>query len=145
VSLFSALSLLFLAALAAATVIPSQSEWILFWLLGVKKYSPVLLLAAATAGNVLGSVINWWLGRYLARFRGRKWFPVTDKQFARAETFFQKYGVWSLLLAWVPFIGDPLTLAAGTLGVRLDVFLTLVTVSKLGRYLAVYAVFLGFF
>lgn len=144
-SLLSALSLLFLAALAAATVIPSQSEWILFWLLSTGKYPPLLLLAAATAGNVLGSVVNWWLGKYLMRFRGRKWFPVSDEQFAKSEKFFRKYGVWALLLAWVPLIGDPITLAAGALGVRLDLFLTLVTVSKLGRYLFVYAVFLGFF
>lgn len=144
-NLLSALSLLFFAAFMAATFIPSQSEWILFALLKTEKYNLFLLLTAATAGNVLGAMVNWWLGRYLTRFEGRKWFPVTPKQMKKAENYFNKYGVWSLLLAWVPFIGDPLTIAAGAFRVRIDLFLLLVTLGKLGRYLFVVAVYKGFF
>ncbi len=144
-NLLSALALLFGASFLAATLIPSQSEWILFWLFSEEKFSPFYLLTAATVGNVLGAIVNWWFGKYLIRFRGRKWFPVSEKDFTKAQIYFQKYGVWALLLAWVPLIGDPITLVSGTMGIRLPIFLPLVTLSKMGRYLFVYAVYLGIF
>ncbi len=138
-STLSAWLTLFTAAFLAATLLPAQSEGLLFWLVRTQKYHVWGLLAAATIGNVLGALTNWWLGKYIARFQHKKWFPVSPTEFAKAAHFFQKYGVWSLLLCWVPFIGDPITLAAGTLGIRFPVFITLVTLSKLGRYLAVCA------
>lgn len=137
-SLGAALFLLFSTAFLAATLLPAQSEGLLAWLASTKQYSPAALLLAATAGNVLGSTVNWILGRYLSHFRGRKWFPVTEKDFLKAEKIFQRYGIWSLLLSWVPFIGDPITLAAGALGIRLKSFLFWVTLAKGGRYLVVY-------
>ena len=133
----SACLLLFSTAFLAATLLPAQSEGVLFWLSYTQKYPIGLLLAAATAGNVLGAWVNWWLGRYVARFQHKKWFPVSPAQFKRAEHFFQKYGVWALLLSWVPFIGDPITLAAGALGVRWPVFLLWVALAKMGRYAVV--------
>lgn len=136
-NVFSACTLLFAAAFLAATLLPAQSEGILFWLVYTQKYPTALLLAFATAGNVLGACVNAWLGRYLARFQHKKWFPFSPLQFEQAKRFFQKYGVWALLLSWVPVIGDPITLAAGALGVRWPVFLLLVTLAKLGRYLVV--------
>ena len=138
-SLAGALALLFTAAFTAATLLPAQSESILVWLSSTHQYPPELLLAAATAGNVLGALVNWWLGKYAARFKNRRWFPVDEKQFAKAEHFFQKYGRWSLLLSWVPFIGDPITLVAGALGIRWGEFLVWVTLAKLGRYAVVCA------
>ena len=131
--------LLFGTAFTAATLLPAQSEGFLFWLVYTQKYNAWILLAAATAGNVLGSLVNWGIGHYLAHFQHKKWFPVSPREFAKATQFFQKYGVWSLLLSWVPFIGDPITLAAGTLGIRLSTFLIWVTIAKLSRYLAVCA------
>ncbi len=67
---------LFLSALGAATLLPLQSEGVLVALLLSQAYSPWALLVVAIAGNVLGSVINWLLGRYLEHFRQRRWFPV---------------------------------------------------------------------
>ena len=144
-SLAGALTLLFTAAFTAATLLPVQSESILVWLISTHQYPPELLLAAATAGNVLGALVNWWLGKYAARFKNRRWFPVDEKQFAKAEHFFQKYGRWSLLLSWVPFIGDPITLAAGALGVRAGEFLLWVTLAKGGRYALLWAAAEGLF
>lgn len=138
-STLHAMTVLFIAAFLAATLLPAQSEGVLFWLAHTEKYNPLWLLAAATVGNVLGAWVNWWLGREIARFRHKKWFPVSERDFDKARGFFQKYGVWSLLLSWVPFIGDPITLAAGALGVRAGIFLLLVTAAKLGRYVAVCA------
>ncbi|QWP75761.1 DedA family protein [Lysobacter sp. K5869] len=129
---------LFLIAFIAATLLPAQSEAALAGLI-VQGYAPWLLVAVATVGNVLGSTVNWWLGRELVRFGDRRWFPVKPAQLARAQAWYARYGQWSLLLSWVPIIGDPLTLAAGAMRERLRTFLLLVSVAKFARYLAVAA------
>ncbi len=130
---------LFLAAFVAATLLPAQSELVLSTLLVSGKYSPLWLIAAATAGNVLGSAVNWLLGRYFHHCRDRRWFPIKGEALARAERWYGRYGRWTLLASWMPVIGDPLTLVAGLLKEPLPSFLLLVTIAKLGRYLAVAA------
>ncbi|MBP2308211.1 YqaA family protein [Azospirillum melinis] len=125
---------LFLVALVAATIFPAQSELLLAGLHASGNYHDGLLVLVATTGNVAGSTINWALGRYLMHFQDRRWFPVSRPLVERATGWYQRFGVWSLLLAWVPVIGDPLTLVAGILRVDLRLFLLLVTVGKLGRY-----------
>jgi membrane protein YqaA with SNARE-associated domain len=130
---------LFLIALGAATVMPLQSEAAMVGLL-LADYSPGLLLLVASVGNVLGSTINWGLGRAIDRFRDRRWFPVTPAMLDRAQQWYRRYGRWSLLLSWAPIIGDPITIVAGVLRERLAMFLLLVTIAKVGRYLAVIAV-----
>jgi len=125
---------LFLAALLAATIIPAQSEALLVALMVSGKYDPWLLVGIASAGNVLGSVMNWLLGYGIQKFKDRKWFPVKPQTLERTVKWYRKYGRWSLLLSWVPFIGDPLTVAAGVMRERLWIFLLIVTVAKVGRY-----------
>ena len=128
---------LFASAFLAATILPAQSEAGLAALLSLGKLSPFWLIAAASTGNILGAVVNWFLGKHLEKLKSRKWFPIGDAQMARATRWFQKIGVWSLLLSWVPVIGDPITLAAGVFGVRFSLFLALIAISKIGRYLLV--------
>ena len=130
---------LFLSALAAATMLPMQSEAVLVGLL-VSDYSPWLLIAVASVGNVLVSAINWLLGRGIERFRNRPWFPASDAGLQRAQSWYRRYGKWSLLLSWVPIIGDPLTVIAGVLREPFWVFLLLVAVAKTGRYLVLAAI-----
>lgn len=130
---------LFLAALIAATLLPAQSEAVLAGLLLSGRHSVVALFAVATAGNVLGSVINWWLGRGLERFRHARWFPANEKQLERAQRGYHRWGYWSLLLSWVPIIGDPLTVIAGVMREPFWRFLLIVTLAKGGRYLALIA------
>ncbi|WP_428674944.1 YqaA family protein [Reyranella sp.] len=129
---------LFLFSLGAATILPVPSETVLVSLL-LADYSPWLLLAAASTGNVLGSTINWLLGRAIERYgSNHRWFP--EGTLARARGWYHRYGRWSLLLSWMPLVGDPLTIVAGVLRERLAVFLLFVTVAKVGRYLAVIGV-----
>jgi membrane protein YqaA with SNARE-associated domain len=130
------LSGLFLTALLAATVLPAQSEFVLAGLHLAGTHDRFVLVAVATVGNVLGSTINWLLGRYLIHFQDRRWFPIKGRVLERARHFYQRWGVWTLLLAWTPVIGDPLTLVAGVFRTRLWVFLPLVTIGKAARYLA---------
>ena len=130
---------LFAVALLAATILPAQSEVVLAGMILSERYHLWLLILVASIGNVLGSVVNWFLGRFIAHFEDRRWFPVKRNQIAKAERWYQRYGYWSLLLSWAPVIGDPLTVVAGVLREPLPVFLVLVTIAKVGRYLVVAA------
>lgn len=134
---------LFAIAFVAATILPAQSEAALVGLLVSGTHSPVLLVAVASLGNVLGAVVNWALGRGVERFRDRKWFPVGPASLDRATGWYRKWGRWSLLLSWVPIGGDALTVAAGVLCEPLWSFVVLVTIAKTARYIVVAAATAG--
>lgn len=134
---------LFLAAFGAATLLPMQSEAVLVGMLLSDRYIISTLLAVAIVGNVLGSVLNWVLGRCVERFRHKRWFPVSEAKLARAQQSYLRYGHWSLLLSWVPIIGDPLTVVAGVMREPFWRFLLIVTLAKGMRYLVLAAVALG--
>ena len=135
---------LFLSALLAATVLPFSSEAVLVGLMAAGDYDMIWLWFLASLGNVLGAAVNWGLGRFCLRWQDRRWFPVDKEKLDRAGRWFSRYGVWSLLLAWVPFIGDPLTFAAGVLRVNFWLFLLLVSNGKAGRYAVVILAAQGF-
>lgn len=134
---------LFLAAFGAATLLPMQSEAVLVGMLLSDRYVISTLLAVAIVGNVLGSVLNWVLGRCVERFRHKRWFPVSEAKLAKAQQSYLRYGHWSLLLSWVPIIGDPLTVVAGVMREPFWRFLLIVTLAKGMRYLVLAAVALG--
>ncbi|HIP22939.1 MAG TPA: DedA family protein [Rhodobacteraceae bacterium] len=134
---------LFFSALIAATILPMQSESVLVGLLVASKYPVSSLILVATVGNVLGSVINWYLGRYLLRFKQRRWFPSSGPQLERAQNWYRRYGRWSLLGSWLPIVGDPLTVVAGVMREPLLPFLLLVTIAKGTRYLILAAITLA--
>lgn len=131
------------SAFAAATILPAQSEALLVALVLAEAQPVWALVAIASVGNVLGSVVNWILGGQVERFRGRRWFPVSDAALERAKGWYGRWGRWSLLLSWAPIVGDPLTLVAGVLREPLWSFLSLVTIAKVGRYVALAAITTG--
>ena len=131
---------LFGSAFLAATIFPAQSEAVLAALLLDGTHPAAILIAVASLGNVLGAVVNWLLGRGIERFKDRPWFPAKGGALTRAQGWYQRYGKWSLLLSWAPFVGDPLTVVAGVMREPFLVFLALVTVAKVGRYLVLAAV-----
>lgn len=132
---------LFAAAFGAATVLPLQSEAMLVGLLQA-DYPPLLLVAVASTGNILGSIVNWIIGRQIDRFKHRRWFPATDAGLERARRWYRRYGRWTLLLSWVPVIGDPLTIVAGVMREPFSTVILFVTIAKTGRYLILMAVVL---
>ena len=129
-------SLLVLASTAflAATILPISSEVVLAVIIATTPDALWLPILVATAGNTAGAVVNWALGRFFIQYRDRRWFPVPEHQLVKASRWFQRYGVWSLLFAWLPVVGDPLTLAAGLLRVPFWTFLPLVAIGKGARY-----------
>ena len=106
---------LFTISFLAATILPFSSELTLAGLIATSNYDNLLLLIIASFGNILGSVVNWALGFYSRNLTTKKWFPFKETQIERSSVWFRKFGKWSLLFAWVPIIGDPLTLVAGLL------------------------------
>jgi membrane protein YqaA with SNARE-associated domain len=130
---------LFLIALLAATVLPVASEPALVAAIHAGGAPPFLAIGVATLGNTLASVINWALGRFLARYRDRRWFPVSPARFDAAAGWYRRWGFWSLAFSWAPIVGDPLTVAAGALGTPLRVFVPIVLAAKFCRYVAVAA------
>ena len=129
----------FISAFLAATILPAQSEAVLAYQLLDAPDMLASLVFVATAGNLLGAMVNWWLGRGFARYRDRRWFPVRPDRLERAEQVYRRYGRYSLLLSWVPFIGDPITVVAGLLREPLWSFTLLVGVAKGGRYMVIAA------
>jgi membrane protein YqaA with SNARE-associated domain len=127
---------LFLAAFLAATILPLSSELVLTALL-LNDLAPEMLILVATIGNVLGSLTNYGIGYWASKGIIQQWLKMSEQEFVKAEERFQKYGLFSLLFAWVPVIGDPLTVIAGILRVNLVWFIILVTLGKLTRYVIV--------
>ncbi len=121
-----------------ATIVPFGSEVYFATLLSLNKYNNLLLLTSASIGNVLGSVFNWICGYYIIYFINKSWFPIKKNMINKATHIFNKYGKWSLLLSWVPFVGDPITFVAGSLRYPIIPFLILVSIGKVGRYLVIY-------
>ena len=129
---------LFAISFLAATILPFSSELTLAGLIATSDYDNLLLLILASFGNVLGSVVNWALGSYYRNLTTKKWFPFKETQIERSSKWFRKFGKWSLLFAWVPVVGDPLTLVAGILRVKFIDFIILVAIGKVSRYLIVF-------
>ena len=129
---------LFIISFLAATILPFSSELTLAGLMATSSYDNLLLLLVASLGNVLGSAVNWILGFYSRNLSTKKWFPFKDEQIEKSSKWFKRFGKWSLLFAWVPIVGDPLTLAAGLLKIKFIEFLILVTIGKVSRYFAIF-------
>jgi membrane protein YqaA with SNARE-associated domain len=125
---------LFIISFCASTLLPLGSEWFLVTLL-LRGTNPVAAVIVATIGNVLGAATNYLIGYYGGDWLVKKLLRIDKKQQQRAESWFNRYGSWSLLLAWLPIIGDPLCLVSGMLKTPVMRFSLLVTTGKGLRYL----------
>jgi membrane protein YqaA with SNARE-associated domain len=132
---------LFLLAFSAATLLPGGSEAGLLAMAALSTYSSLTLLVVASAGNILGSVLNYWLGWVALRYQHRKWFPVSPAMLDKSQGWFARWGQGAVLLAWVPVIGDPITVAAGVMRMNFIRFLILVSLSKISRYVIILGLF----
>lgn len=131
---FPALATLAISAFTSATLLPGTSEAVLVALQLANAAPPWLLIATASFANVAGSCVNWFMGRFMAHYVGRRWFPVSEAQIERAERWYGRYGWPSLFASWVPVVGDPLTVIAGFLRTPFWLFLGVVAFAKTARY-----------
>ncbi len=131
---------IFSGALIAGTILPflpGLSELALAGFLAAEQGDPWLLVVSATAGNIIGSIINYFIGRYVSGLAGRRWFPATEAQMQRASAAFNRRGVWILLMSWLPAVGDLITTVAGLLRTDFKLFLVLISIGKFLRYFAI--------
>ena len=124
---------IFISALISATLFPLGSEAILLYDLN-NGYSALWLLVWATLGNTLGAVVNYILGYQGEKFLENKNI-VNKEKFTKFTKLFEKYGAYTLLLSWLPLVGDFFTLAGGVTRYPFWKFFLLVLVAKFGRYL----------
>ena len=126
---------LFGLSFLASTLVPLGSEWLLILLI-VQGHPALTTVAVATLGNSLGAVTTYLIGIFGSDVLTRRVLQLSDQDLHRARTMYRRFGIWSLLLSWVPIIGDPLCLIAGALRTPLPLFLLLVPLGKICRYSA---------
>lgn len=136
---------LFTSSFISSTILPGHSEITLTAFIFLNKFSIINLIFIASLGNILGSILNWHLGFYFVRFQERKWFPINKLQLEKTSLWFLNYGKWSLFFCWLPFVGDPLTVVAGILRIPIITFVTIVSISKIFRYVFVSLIALNLF
>ena len=137
----SALAAMAGAAFVAASILPAQSEAVFVGLLAAGSAEPLALFLVASLANTAGSVLNWWIGRLITQ-GGLERLPARLRpdpaKLGRAQAWFGRFGWPSLLLAWLPIVGDPLTVVAGTMNYPLGRFALLVFIGKAARYAALW-------
>lgn len=124
---------LFLSALLSATLLPGSSEALMLIRLAEGAHGAGLLVSAV-AGNLLGSLVTYAMGRAGNVVLHGRWLRIGTNDLQRAERWFQRWGPPSLLFTWLPVIGDPLCLLAGLLRVSPLVFVILAGIGKTARY-----------
>ena len=127
------LSQLFVLSFLAATILPIGSEWLLLVMV-MHGFSLPSVVITATVGNYLGACTTYLIGIWGSDFIIRTILRISDRQLERAENLYQKYGSWSLLLSWLPVVGDPLCLIGGVFRISIFRFSFLVFVGKFFRY-----------
>lgn len=127
---------LLLLSFLASTLIPLGSEWLLVTLL-VHGFAPLPVVLTASVGNVLGACTSFAIGVCGSRFLTAKILRMDERDRDRAERFFARYGSWSLLLSWLPVVGDPLCVVAGMMRMPFTRFALLVATGKVARYAVV--------
>ncbi len=126
---------LLVVSFLAATVLPIASEWLLVALV-VQAVDPGTVVGVATLGNTLGAMTTWALGVWGGPYILQRWLGIGAHERRRAERWYARWGCWSLLMAWAPFVGDPLCFVGGLLKVPLWRFTLLVAAGKAARYAA---------
>ncbi len=127
---------LFLLSFCASTLLPLGSEWLLVALL-LEGANPLNTVLVATLGNSLGAATSYLIGRGGSAWLIEKLLRIDPPRQQRAADWFNRYGSWSLLLSWLPVVGDPLCLVSGMLKTAPLRFALLVTTGKGLRYLTV--------
>ena len=134
--LYHSLTGLFIISFLAATILPLGSEWLLVTLiLQANQIEDVVIVA--TLGNFLGACTTYGIGFWGSSFLVTKILRIDEARFNKTVLLYRKYGSWSLLLSWVPIIGDPLCLVSGSFRLNFLLFSLFTFSGKLIRYIVV--------
>jgi membrane protein YqaA with SNARE-associated domain len=123
---------LFLAGFLSSTILPMNSEGVLLILLA-QDFDPWSCLVVATIGNSLGGLTNYWIGS-LGQLKWLSRFGMSEERLSELEFKVKKHGFWLAFFSWVPFIGDPMTIALGYFRVPFWRVTPLIILGKFHRY-----------
>jgi membrane protein YqaA with SNARE-associated domain len=140
--LHHSLTALFVVSFLAATLLPLGSEWLLVTLI-LQAHQIEEVVMVATVGNFLGACTTYAIGFWGSSFLTTKLLRIDEARFDKTVLLYQRYGSWSLLLSWVPIIGDPLCLVSGSLRLNFLLFSLLTFSGKLARYIVVATITAG--
>lgn len=124
---------LFIGAILAGSVLPFNSETVMAALY-VAGLSPFWLLVWGSLGNIVGSVINCFIGRMGKMEWVEKYLRIKREKLDRAQRWVSKYGPWMGLLAWIPLLGSAITVALGLLRSNMPLTFTAISIGKIVRY-----------
>ena len=133
---------LFLNSFISATLFPLGSEALLLYYLSL-KFNFIYLLLFASLGNTLGSILNYWFGLKGEQYLVEKKM-IKEKNIIKYKKYFDKYGAFTLLLSWMPIVGDGFTFIAGMLKYDIKRFVILVFLAKFSRYSFVVYIYYSF-
>lgn len=125
---------MFVSAFLAGSVFPLSSELVMTALIAA-GLSPTLLVVWGTAGNVLGSMLNYCIG-HLGRMEWiERYLKVKPEELDRARRFMAGHGAWMGFFAFLPVIGEGLTIVLGLMRANILITTASVTIGKLLRYI----------
>lgn len=130
--MYSELITLFFSGFISSTLLPGGSELLLIYYLKNNPDNVWSYFMAVTAGNSLGAMFTYLMGYYF--YWGRE---KAQTKHQKAISFCKRYGVYSLLLSWLPIIGDLLPLVAGWLKLSITKSILFITTGKALRYLLI--------
>ena len=123
---------LFISAIMSSTILPGTSEVYVMSLINFSGHSKYLILTIATLGNSIGAMITFYMGFLFRRYKPSNF---------RVKKIVLKYGEWSLLLSWMPLIGDIICIVAGYFKLNPIRSLLIIIFSKALRYIFIIEVF----
>lgn len=123
---------LFISGFISSTLLPGGSELLLIYYVKNNPESAWLYFFVVTAGNSLGAVVTYFMGYYF--YWGRE---KAQSKHQKAYRFCKKYGVYSLLLSWLPLVGDLLPLVAGWLKLSIIKSTAFIVTGKALRYVLI--------
>ncbi|MBQ9356539.1 MAG: DedA family protein [Prevotella sp.] len=123
-----------IAAFLAGSVFPFSSEAVMLGLMAVGLDSWVLMIYG-TIGNVLGSVLNYCIGRMGKTEWFEKYLHVSPKSMDRARRFVAGHGAWMGFFAFVPLLGSAITILLGLMRSNVVITFVSITLGKIFRYI----------
>lgn len=133
---------LFLSAFVAGSIVPFSSEAVMVVLIemGLNEWG---CLAAATAGNTLGGMTCYWIGRAGRREWITRYLRVSDEKLARAERFLAGRGAVMGFFAFLPYVGEAIAVVLGLMRSGMLLTFTSMALGKALRYAAILGLFEG--
>ena len=125
------------AAFLAGTFFPFSSEAVMAALLASSNMDPVLTVASGTIGNVLGSMVNYFIGSLCKPETVSKLFRIKPNRMETAQRYVMRYGAWMGFFAFIPILGTAISIALGMLKANVWGTLFSTFLGKTLRYIVV--------